>query len=396
MGMPYDRRSEMIAQAKEQLGAGPAVKRRAGAPTVEKPGNNVDVVSSLLNHAHPEHYMVWNVSEEAYDYVKFNDQVLEFKFPGHPAPPLGLLFKICTSMENWLDSDPKNVACMHCLTGKGRTATILACYLTWAGEAGSVMEALHFVAQRRNDHVEKLTIPSQRRYLQYFSNMLDGVKPRSDPLLLRRIIMNTIPKFGTQLGAVRDPSLPKSELDDGSLPPGDPRDLGCCPYIQLFKGGKLVFTAAWQSGSTSTTTTTTAAPSSSSTTLETGGRDAEEGGGVLEGGSSSPKASTGPAWCYPSDSSVAFSVDAVLQGDILVRCRHLTSKGARVSMFRAAFHTGYVPCGVLRLNKAQLDGACTDGTSVAADSAVAAAVTAATAAHHDDVFFDSLPLEVGI
>jgi len=29
-------------------------------------------------------------------------------------------------------------------------------------------------------------------------------------------------------------------------------------------------------------------------------------------------------------------------------------------MFRAAFHTGYVPCGVLRLSKAQLDGSCSD------------------------------------
>ena len=52
-------------------------------------------------------------------------------------------------MENWLEADPENVACMHCLTGKGRPATILACYLTWAGEASSVMEALQFVATRR-------------------------------------------------------------------------------------------------------------------------------------------------------------------------------------------------------------------------------------------------------
>lgn len=29
-------------------------------------------------------------------------------------------------------------------------------------------------------------------------------------------------------------------------------------------------------------------------------------------------------------------------------------------MFRAAFHTGYVPSGVLRLTKQQLDGACAD------------------------------------
>lgn len=33
-------------------------------------------------------------------------------------------------------------------------------------------------------------------YLQYFSNMVDGIKPRSEPLMLRRVIMNTIPRFG--------------------------------------------------------------------------------------------------------------------------------------------------------------------------------------------------------
>mmetsp|Transcript_19706 Transcript_19706/g.23444 ORF Transcript_19706/g.23444 Transcript_19706/m.23444 type:complete len:740 (+) Transcript_19706:67-2286(+) len=338
MGMPHDRRQEMLTAAKETLG-GTVKKRRAGAPSLEKPGNNLDVVASLLQLKHPNRFMVWNFSEEGYDYGKFDNQVLEFKFPGHPAPPLGLLFKICTSIENWLDADSHNVACLHCLTGKGRTATIMSCFLTWIGEASSVMEALQMVAEKRNDTMEQLTIPSQRRYLQYFSNMLDGVKPRSEPLLLRRIIMNSVPKFGTQRGDVRDPALPRSELV-GQFPPGDPRDLGCCPYIQLFKGGKLLFTTSWQSGSTSSTT-----GSASNGASENGEEDSK---------------TAGPSWCYPSEQSVAFAVDAVVQGDVLVRCRHLTSKGARVSMFRAAFHTGYVPCGVLRLNRAQLDGACAD------------------------------------
>lgn len=79
-------------------------------------------------------------------------------------------------------------------------------------------------------------------------------------------------------------------------------------------------------------------------------------------------AGTGPAgvqktpmqWAYTSDESVAFGVDCVLQGDLLLRGRHLGAGGERVSMFRAAFHTGYVPCGVLRLGRAQLDGACDD------------------------------------
>lgn len=33
----------------------------------------------------------------------------------------------------------------------------------------------------------------------------------------------------------------------------------------------------------------------------------------------------------------------------------------QISMCRAAFHTGYVPHGILRLSKSQLDGACLDG-----------------------------------
>jgi len=61
-----------------------------------------------------------------------------------------------------------------------------------------------------------------------------------------------------------------------------------------------------------------------------------------------------------ADGTVSFHIENVVQGDILLRCRHLTASGQRVSMFRAAFHTGYVPPNVMRLTKAQLDGACAD------------------------------------
>lgn len=38
--------------------------------------------------------------------------------------------------------------------------------------------------------------PHQNTKTQYFNLMLEGVKPRPEPLLLRRVIMNTIPRFG--------------------------------------------------------------------------------------------------------------------------------------------------------------------------------------------------------
>lgn len=38
---------------------------------------------------------------------------------------------MCTSIENWLQADPLNVVVVHCLTGKGRTATVLSALLCW-------------------------------------------------------------------------------------------------------------------------------------------------------------------------------------------------------------------------------------------------------------------------
>lgn len=275
------------------------------------PGNDIRAVSLFFRRRHAGHFMVWNVSEESYDYSLFADQVLEYKFPGHPAPPLGLLFKICTSVESWLDADERNVAVAHCLTGKGRTSALLACVLTWIGEFPTPFEALQYIADRRETAVDHLTIPSQRRYLQYFSNMLDGVKPRPEPLLLRRIIMSSIPVFGTN-GSGSD-------------------NAGCCPYIQLFKCGKLIATAIPLSNDSST----------------------ENNQGL---GASRLQLK----WYLTIEGSVSFSIDTAVQGDILLRCRHADVNGNRTSMFRAAFHTGYVPCGVLRLTKAQLDGASSD------------------------------------
>jgi tensin len=131
-----------------------------------------------------------------YDIDILDDQVLTFSFPGSPSPPLGLLLKLLVSMENWMKADPRNVAVVHCLTGKGRTSTVLAAFLCWMGEAGfgDINQALAYIAKCKQIHPDELTIPSQRRYASYFKNMLDGVRPSQPPILLKRIIMSEAPK----------------------------------------------------------------------------------------------------------------------------------------------------------------------------------------------------------
>ena len=65
----------------------------------------LDTVAAVLAARHGGHFMIWNISEETYDYSKFENQVLEFKFPGHPAPPLGLLIKVTKTRVTWLSDE---------------------------------------------------------------------------------------------------------------------------------------------------------------------------------------------------------------------------------------------------------------------------------------------------
>lgn len=160
------------------------------------PARKLAAIGQLLQKRHDGRYMVWNLSEIEYDISILEDQVLLFSFPGSPSPPLGLLLKLLISMESWLKADERNIAVVHCLTGKGRTSTVVAAFLCWMGEANfrDVRSALDYIGKCKRCSPDELTIPSQRRYVQYFANMLDGVRPSQPPVMLKRIIMSEAPR----------------------------------------------------------------------------------------------------------------------------------------------------------------------------------------------------------
>lgn len=45
----------------------------------------------------------------------YNTKILSYDLLGMPAPSLGMIMKMCVSMETWLGDNDENVVVVHCL-----------------------------------------------------------------------------------------------------------------------------------------------------------------------------------------------------------------------------------------------------------------------------------------
>nr|XP_058962535.1 tensin-1-like isoform X3 [Pocillopora verrucosa] len=182
--------------------------------------NNLREVAKMLQTNHGDKFMVFNLSERRYDISKLNHQVLDFGWPDHLAPPLERLCSIIKSIDSWLKSDPLHVVVVHCKGGKGRTGVVIAAYMHFSKICSSPQAALDWFAMKRfyDDSLGGVTQPSQRRYVHYFSDYLDGkVKLNTDPIFLHHIIVHGIPSFDTKDG--------------------------CKPFLRVYDGLKLIYTS---------------------------------------------------------------------------------------------------------------------------------------------------------
>ncbi|KAL7722011.1 phosphatidylinositol-3 [Entamoeba marina] len=95
--------------------------------------NSRNDVAEFLNKNHPNHFRIWNLTEDQYDTTPFHSNVVHAGFLNHHPPQFNWLVKIIQEIQTYLKEDPMNTAVIHCLAGRGRTGIVVCSLLLALG-----------------------------------------------------------------------------------------------------------------------------------------------------------------------------------------------------------------------------------------------------------------------
>ena len=171
--------------------------------------NNMEDVKKFFNTRHPKHHKIYNLCEEkTYPKDSFYLQGY-YPFPDHEAPPLNSLMPFCKDAKKFLEENEENVVAIHCKAGKGRTGTFICCLLLYLGLFDSADECMKYYGLMRVNAEKGVTVPSQKRYVNYFEQIIKNkmetpIKYKS--ICIIELKMNTIPHF-SKLGSSCTPTF---------------------------------------------------------------------------------------------------------------------------------------------------------------------------------------------
>lgn len=178
--------------------------------------NHIDDVVRFLQTRHPNHYKIFHLCDERdFDVCRFPGPVAKYPFHDHNAPQFEQMIALCNDVQYFLDQDPKNIVAINCKAGKGRTGVMVCACLLQLKLVRNAADALFLYGDKRTEDGKGVTIPSQRRYVQYYDTYLT----QKLPYTRTRLWLNAIHIRGvlSQPGAVFDLKvrtyLSKNETD---------------------------------------------------------------------------------------------------------------------------------------------------------------------------------------
>lgn len=157
--------------------------------------NPIQDVASFIEQKHGEKFWIYNLSGRVYDKKPFKGRVNDYEWEDHHSPTMVLLVEACQSIFKFLEQDPDNVIYVHCNAGKGRTGTLICCYLMFCGFADSAQNAITYYGWKRFRHGRGVTQPSQLRYVFYFEKILSQTVTCPKRVRLKYLVIENLPKI---------------------------------------------------------------------------------------------------------------------------------------------------------------------------------------------------------
>ena len=138
--------------------------------------NSLTDVKKFFHQYHNDKVKIYNLClEKNRIYNKNNFEKFRvglFPATDHNPCPIKLILEFCVDICLYLIKNKNAVAAVHCKAGKGRTGVMICSYLVFSGLCETTEKALRYYARIRTKNNSGITIPSQKRYINYFESFL--------------------------------------------------------------------------------------------------------------------------------------------------------------------------------------------------------------------------------